>query len=262
MQSNLILHCGAKHVERTQLEAIPLPARTKSWVPIAHGQLLTQVQAALEANHLRVVTEAHAIAKDGNRYFGLLQVANGHDDTDFGLVVGLRNSHDKTFPAGLTIGASVFVCDNLSFSGEVKIARKHTVNVNRDLPGLVNRAVGRLVDLRQGQAIRFQSYKSREIGQVEAHDLLIRAVDARVLPVTRLPDVLAEWRNPSHPEFAADGFTAWRLFNAFTETLKGNLDFLPRRTQALHGLLDAACGIVAVKPIRVEDAQPQFEQAV
>jgi len=35
------------------------------------------------------------------------------------------------------------------------------------------------------------------------------------------------------------------LFNAFTEALKGNLDALPRRTQALHGLLDAACGLAA-----------------
>jgi hypothetical protein len=34
------------------------------------------------------------------------------------------------------------------------------------------------------------------------------------------------------------------LFNAFTEILKGNLGALPRRTQALHGLMDAACGLV------------------
>ena len=75
-----------------------------------------------------------------------------------------------------------------------------------------------------------------------AHDLLVQALDARVLPVTRLPDVLREWRQPRHAEFRAYK-TAWRLFNAFTEALKGNLDALPRRTQALHGLLDAACGL-------------------
>jgi hypothetical protein len=32
--------------------------------------------------------------------------------------------------------------------------------------------------------------------------------------------------------------------NATTEALKGrNLDALPRRTQAMHGLLDLACGL-------------------
>jgi hypothetical protein len=29
----------------------------------------------------------------------------------------------------------VFVCDNLAFSGEIKIARKHTRFIVRDLPG-------------------------------------------------------------------------------------------------------------------------------
>ena len=63
-----------------------------------------------------------------------------------------------------------------------------------------------------------------------------------MVPVTRIPDVLQESREPRHPEFR-EGRTAWRLFNAFTEALKGRLDELPRRTQALHGLLDATCGL-------------------
>ena len=52
---------------------------------------------------------------------------------------------DKTFPAGIVAGASVFVCDNLSFSGEVKFARKHTRYINRDLPQLTERAIGLLL---------------------------------------------------------------------------------------------------------------------
>ena len=76
-----------------------------------------------------------------------------------------------------------------------------------------------------------------------AHDLVIRALDSRVLPVTNIPGVLREWREPRHPEFCEGGRTAWRLFNAFTESLKGSLDALPRRTQGLHGLLDSACGL-------------------
>jgi len=67
-------------------------------------------------------------------------------DEDCCWVLGLRNSHDKTFPAGITAGASVSVCDNLSFSGEVKLARKHTTHITRDLPRLVQSAVGKLMD--------------------------------------------------------------------------------------------------------------------
>jgi hypothetical protein len=243
-KTNLFLHCGAHAVSRETVAAVPTPPRTATWVPIGHGRLLDGVQGALERAGLSLVTEAHGLTRDGNRYFGLLQVVNGHADQDFGLVVGLRNSHDKSFPAGLVVGASVFVCDNLSFSGEVRLARKHTAHVERDLPGLMERAVGRLGDLRRTQEERFRTYRQHELSDAAAHDLVIQALDARVVPVTRIHDVLLEWREPRHAEFR-QGQTAWRLFNAFTESLKGNLDALPRRTQALHGLLDTSCGLTA-----------------
>jgi hypothetical protein len=87
-------------------------------------------------------------------------------------------------------------------------------------------------------------------------------MDSRIVPVTRIPDVLSEWREPRHAEFR-EGRTAWRLFNAFTEILKGNLGELPRRTQALHGLMDAACGLVAPgTDYRTEDAEIQVTAAV
>ena len=189
--TNLCLHAGARTVSRDQIAAVLTPPRTPTWVPIPHGRLLEGMQGALARAGLAVVSEAHGLTHDGHRYFGLLQVATG-EDADFGLVVGLRNSHDKSFPAGLVVGASVFVCDNLSFSGEVKLARKHTAHVERDLPNLIECAVGRLGDLRRTQEERFGTYKQRELSDGAAHDLMIQALDARVVPVTRLPDVLKE----------------------------------------------------------------------
>jgi Domain of unknown function (DUF932) len=242
---NLCLHTGARTVKREQLANVATPPSTDTWTPIPHEQLLARVTNTLEANHLTIVHESHALARDGNRYFGLLQVANGHSAADFSLVVGVRNSHDRSFPAGLVVGASVFVCDNLSFSGEVRLARKHTRFIHRDLPQLIQRAMGQLQDHRGQQERRFASYKSTEFTDAQAHDLIIRAVDARVCPTTAIPTVIREWREPRHPDFAANGKTAWRLFNAFTESIKGSLDQLPRRTQALHGLMDTACRIEA-----------------
>jgi hypothetical protein len=98
-------------------------------------------------------------------------------------------------------------------------------------------------DLRRTQEQRFRAYRQHELSDGEAHDLMVRALDAQVMPVTCIPDVLQEWREPRHAEFR-DGRTVWRLFNAFTEILKGRLHALPARTQALHGLMDTACGIV------------------
>ena len=242
---NLCLHCGSKEASREEIEATPTPASTRTWTPIPHNRLINLVETTLGDSGFSVVNEAHALWGDGLRYFGLMEVKNGSSHNDYGLIVGLRNSHDKSIPAGLALGSGVFVCDNLSFSSEVTLARRHTRFIERDLPEVVTRSVGRLTDLRGKQDQRIEAYKATEISDQAAHDLIIRSIDSQVAPVTQVPAVLKEWRNPRHAEFAADGKTGWRLFNAFTEALKGrNLAKLPRRTQSLHGLLDAACGLV------------------
>lgn len=95
-KTNLMLHTGARSANREQVALVPTPPRTQSWVPIPHGRLLDGVQGCLERAGLAVVSEAHGLTRDGSRYFGLMQVAYAEAAGDFGLVVGLRNSHDKS----------------------------------------------------------------------------------------------------------------------------------------------------------------------
>src|SRR5262245_43714131 len=137
-QAKLMLHTGAQSVNREAVMASETPNATKTWQPVPHGLILDQATQVMEANGFDVVGEAHGMGHGGARYFGLIQVApvQGKLAEDYGLVVGLRNSHDKSFPAGICMGASVFVCDNLSFSAEERMDRKHTRFVLRDLPGL------------------------------------------------------------------------------------------------------------------------------
>ena len=249
---NLVLHAGGAAVEREQLDLVHTPPADDTWFPIPHALLLETVQSQLGGLGLKVVSEAHALARDGQRYFGLLQVVNGKEDNDYGLVLGLRNSHDKSFPAALAVGSSVFVCDNLAFSGEIKIGRKHTRHIERDLPGLTATALGRLGALRVRQDQRIAAYKTSELSDSDADHIILTAFRSRALNVQRIPDVVREWFEPRHPEFAKDGKTAWRLFNAFTEAYKGRLDTLPGNTQKLHAILDGHCHVVEEEVVAEE----------
>jgi hypothetical protein len=252
--NGLILHCGANAADLEAVRAIPTPDATSSWQPIPHGDLYGRVRETLEGNGLHVVQEAHGLWRDGMRYFGLMEVRNGSNADDFGLVIGLRNSHDKSFPAALALGSRVFVCDNLAFSGEVQLARKHTTYIYRDLPNLVERAVARLADLRNLQAKRIDAYKAAPlVDERIVHDLVVRSVYTRALPGSQIIDVLNEWRKPRHAEFQPR--TVWSLFNCFSETLKGSLTLLPSRTQALQGLLDSHVGLLFPKPESSSEAQ-------
>jgi len=116
--NNLYLHCGGAQVEREELERVETPEACGRWQPIAHDELAGQVRRGLENAGMKVLTEAHALNRGGAQYFGLMQVAiDGRDSDEWGTVVGLRNSHDKRFPAALAVGSSVFVCDNTAFAG-------------------------------------------------------------------------------------------------------------------------------------------------
>jgi hypothetical protein len=242
----LVLHCGAHSVSREQVLEVKTPDHTESWYPIPHDRLITRVEEALTTLNMRVVESAHALTKGGDRYFGLLRVANCQKtDADYGYVLGLRNSHDKAFTASLAVGASVFVCDNLSFSGEITIARKHTRFIEDDLPRLTGNAVGLLSQKWSVMNDRIAKYKEVMLTDSTTHDFIIRAVDIQACTLQQIPSILKEWRTPRHPEFAVTK-SAWRLFNAFTEVAKEtSLAMLPQRTIRLHGLMDSQVNFAA-----------------
>lgn len=240
---NLILHCGAAEVPRKALALVPTPAPTETWRPIPHEEYVRQVEWELPRYGLDIVAEAHALTHDSSRYFGLIQVQNGCNSPDYSWVLGLRNSHDKTLTAGLVAGSQVFVCDNLSFSGEVSISRKHTVNIMEDLPGLIGNALGRLLLMFKSQDQRVERYRATRLSEPDVHDLTIRALDSGVVCASKIPDVLKEWREPRYREF--EPRTVWSWFNGVTETAKGALHLLPRRTQALYRLCDDFVGVAA-----------------
>lgn len=238
--NNLYLHCGGATVSNERLTEVPTPQPEGRWHPIAHHVLVEQVHSGLEAAGMRVVNTAHALNRNSAHYFGLMQVMDDNASDEWGTIVGLRNSHDKRFPAGLAIGSAVFTCDNLSFQGQVVLSRKHTTNIMRDLPQVTNRAIGRLASFVGTTQQRANTYKDREMGNREAHDLVIRSLDAGAITTTMVPKVLEQWRTPNHVEFRDRNL--WSLYNAFTETLKGGLLKLPFRSEALHGVLDTAAG--------------------
>src|SRR5690606_2830924 len=118
----LLLHCGGSTLTSEELSAVPTPPPTASWFPIPHIDLLTEVEDQLIGSGFEVGSTVHAVSHAGARYFGILNVRSSNTkETDYGWIVGLRNSHDKTYPAGLVAGTRVFVCDNLAFTGEVKL---------------------------------------------------------------------------------------------------------------------------------------------
>jgi hypothetical protein len=217
--------------------------------PLPHIELIERVEHSLQSYGLHIVQEQFGSLKDGSRFFGLLEINGQHRSHDYTTVIGLRGSHDSSIAAGIVAGSGVFVCDNLCFSGEVKIGTKQTTFIRDRLPEMVDDAVsgvGRLIEM---QHDRFESYKKAVMPKRVGDAAITEMVRRGALPGSKVGHVIEQWDTPDHPEFAQDGFTAWRLHNAVTDAYKptegGNtyMGVLPNRSQVLTEFCDELAGV-------------------
>jgi len=234
-----------RSLTHTQLAAIKLPHATKTWQPVAHHELFEMFAKTIVRRGFKVVSGSHTTSHNDKRYFGRINVTKkDHANKDFQLVVGVRNSHDKTYAAGGVAGSQVMVCSNGIFSGERKFTERHTSKIDLRLDQQVETVVEQLMGDYKIQDDRFLAYRQFELNDSMAHDILIQSIDQSVISASDVPHILKQWRTPDHPEFSADGKTMWRLFNAYTDFFKSvNVFDLPRRGDNLYRLVDSVVGI-------------------
>ena len=218
------------------------PDPTDSHTPIPHSMLVERTHEALDRAGLKVEEEEHALGRGGLRYFGGFAI-KGEDieANDRRLVVGLRNAHDKSFAASVCIGNQMMVCENLCFSSDVKLARRHTVNILRDLNTVLSSAVSRVVSHWHDMGKRIASYKGTELSKERASDLVVDLAEMGAVPARSVYKAVQEFRNPRHEEFK--GGSLWTLYNGVTEHLKGgDLSKLPQRTMTTQSIFDKIAG--------------------
>jgi hypothetical protein len=227
MAATLIAHVDSAKVDESAIRAVVVPAATATWHPIGHGQLLDLLSEQLTGVGLQIGAKQFSLSNDKNRMFGVFDVVNqDNGDGSVSFAVGLRNSIDKTLPAGICFGARVFVCDNLAFSGEVAIARRHTKNIVGELPGLVSGAVKQFGVFRENHYRLFDALKGVELSHDGISGLIMQAYLNGAIGKTKIADIYEELQNPDHiAKHGADKFggplSAWSLYNAGTEVMKG-----------------------------------------
>jgi hypothetical protein len=138
----LVLHRGGWEATKADLASVPVPDPTESYHPVPYGRFVEEVELHVPRFGLTIQSAQYALTR--GQMFGVLTCTNGHNARDYALAIGLRNSYDRSLSVGLVAGTRVFCCDNLAFSGEVQMHRKHTANVFRDLPDLIYRMLSQL----------------------------------------------------------------------------------------------------------------------
>ena len=210
MNATLLAHCGTVKVDRAFLDNLEMPEATDTFKPIAHSVLVDAIEESLAFRHISIERSEFAVSKDGMKMFGLLEVNQVYEGVNF--AIGLRNANDKSMRLGMVAGYRVFVCDNMSLSGDFNpLLAKHTKNL--DLVESVSMGIDRIQ--RGWQPLR-EAIDYKRATHIEPNDaklLIYNAFAHRQLPISLFREVSQEFGTT--PES-----TLWSLENNFTEAFK------------------------------------------
>lgn len=242
-QSTLMLHRGAREVSRDFLKHLPLPQpQGPRHIPVGHAQLLDMVTQNLADSGFEVTRERFGLSRDSGKLFAVIDLSARVNDAAGGITLacGIINSVNCTLSAKLALGSRCFCCDNLSLSGEVLLARKHTKHIMRDLAANMGNAMRSLSGFQQNEARRLKRFQSTTLTADQAHSIMLQAFDRQIVNHVQLRRILHLWQKP--PEEFADG-SLFALENHFTTVLADVLKTNPIRFAAhslrLQGLLGA-----------------------
>jgi hypothetical protein len=205
-------------VTKDEMALIEVPQATDSYLPVPHNHL-AETLATIGRDILTGFTlhkEQYALAREGQQMFAVHVYKDTH--TEMGLSIGFRNSYDKSMAIGIAIGANVFVCDNLSLTGEISIMRKHTANVWKGLEDVAISTLYRSQKNFEKIVADSEAMRGVEIGDDEAFRMIGLLFGHGILSPRQLPVVKEEWLKPSHVDFQPRN--VWSFYNAATESLK------------------------------------------
>src|SRR5438477_40530 len=109
MSATLLLHKGCRRVSPEQLVNIPAVRPTKTFNPIPHYRVLDSVQCVVHEKGFAVKRMDLGVSRDNHRFFGVIDLISTIVQ-GVSLAIGVRNSTDKSLPAGIAAGERVLVC--------------------------------------------------------------------------------------------------------------------------------------------------------
>ncbi len=212
----------AKIVDFAELAYIKTPERTETYIPVSHQELVTKIkEAGTKHYNTSPFEEKLEVNHRGQQMFGSMTFHDGSnlraDGSGMNRSIGFRNSYDKTLPIGVCGGASVFVCSNLMFTGDIIKMRKHTQNVEEDLDILIQKLFAD-VDRRYEESVACkQVMEEIDFSDTDAGNYFGQLfVNQDVFNGAQMKKATTEW-------FDSQVFkdrNLWSAYNACTEALK------------------------------------------
>jgi hypothetical protein len=182
----VLSHKVTRRVDESVVLAEPQPDFTASWHPFAHGEVIGAVASAVAEAGLSVERKEYSITT-GAQMFGIWEVNRGAEG--FRFAIGIRNSINKSMAVGLCAGERVFVCDNMVFSSDYVLFRKHTGMLDSsEIVLMAREALAATMARWDGLAAWHSAMLERDLSIKQASILTIAAMRRDLIPAKRFGD--------------------------------------------------------------------------
>lgn len=208
------------------IKSVKLPKQTDTYMPVSHASVVKYVETELAeqlSGDFTFQNNTFGLNNKGQEFFGMATFKNS--SSYMSMAVAYRNSYNKEFSVGFAFGSQVFVCANGMFTGDVIVAKKHTLNVWESVRSImtenIDNAKTNYNQLRQD----VETMRKVKMTDETAWSWLGKLRGEGVLSARVFEKSFKEWAKPSHDEHK-DGSTL-QLYNAITESMK--LEIVPTR---------------------------------
>jgi hypothetical protein len=247
-------------MERKALSA-PIPARTDTYSPVTHAEIIEAMKSRLKHNNLSVEKNRVYSNSHGTRVVGFFDVIDGSElgkEHGMQMMLGYRNSYDKSMSVAFAAGATVWICENGCISGDLlAFRRKHTGTVASELADKIQTGIDRMRDDFGRLLIEVDIMKNYSLTPRQKAEILgVMYFERNIVSPTQLSIVKHELKH-SH-NFKEDN--AWSLYNNVTESLKRShpITIIPDHIK-VHGFMKEMCGMSAVGSLPETDVESTVE---
>jgi len=206
----------------SDINTIPVPARTDSYTPVAQKDLWDTVCATFQAGGYSLSNEEHIVHRKRPVFVSKIDVhadwlPNSHGDMKW--TIAVMNSYDKTKSARIIFGGTVFVCSNGLIIADHVLRTKHTTHVWDRIPDLILNAY----DQFGSECKRYMAAQDRlRVETTTVKDLAhftISIANKGILPKSQVVDFYEESVAPSF-DYQTPKMSLWNLQAAYTHLAK------------------------------------------
>jgi len=224
---NGLSHASSNLVTLDQLRQLPTPPSLGRFHrPVPHHELMEEVNAGLLRQGVAVLDHQMAVSKDGAKLFGVLQLDADHksppvspSEEGRGMALGIRSANDQSFRIEMVVGQTVFVCDNMCFSGDIlALSRKHTIGVQ--LAEEIDKGLDRYFSQAEVLKAQIAQLEETHMPMYLAKEVIFDAVIESALPARFMRPVASNFFHPEDAWTDCHPNTAWGLHNAFTRAIR------------------------------------------